>query len=152
MPDLVFRAATTADVLRLLTFVQARASEDGTSAFVPGVVESALQQLIADPGLGEAWLIEHAGEPAGYIIVTWGFSLEFHGRDAFIDELYVAPSHRGRGIGQRAIEHASNRCGARGIGALHLEVDPENERALALYRRSGFQERGYRLMSRRLSP
>ena len=135
-----------------MTFIQALAVEDGSAVFKPDKAELALRQLLADPGLGEAWLIDCDGAATGYVVVTWGFSLEFHGRDAFVDELYVVPERRGMGVGQRAMDHAAERCLARGISALHLEVDPENDRAISLYRRSGFRERGYRLMSRRLIP
>jgi ribosomal protein S18 acetylase RimI-like enzyme len=134
-----------------MLFIQALAAEDGTAAFHADKAEAALRMLIADPALGEAWLIDRDGSEAGYLVVTWGFSLEFHGRDAFVDELYVVPELRGMGLGRLAIDHAAERCRARGIEALHLEVDPENDRAVSLYCRSGFRERTYRLMSRRLS-
>jgi ribosomal protein S18 acetylase RimI-like enzyme len=49
------------------------------------------------------------------------------------------------------VELAERECRARGVRALHLEVEPGNERAHALYRRSGFAERGYVLMSKRLA-
>ena len=39
----------------------------------------------------------------GYVVVTLGFSLESGGRDGFIDELYIAPAARGRGIGAKVL-------------------------------------------------
>ena len=135
-----------------MTFIRALAAEDGATVFNADKAEAALRQLIADSAWGEAWLIDRGGAAQGYVVITWGFSLEFHGRDAFVDELYIVPELRGMGVGRRAIDHAAERCRARGIGALHLEVDPDNDRAVSLYRRNGFQERGYRLMSRRLTP
>ena len=148
---IAFRAPTDTDIPHLLSLIRALNAEDGSTTFHPERAEAALRELISDQVFGEAWLIEANGAPAGYVVVTIGFSLEFHGRDAFVDELYIVPHLRGAGIGHRAVEHAAERCRARGIGALHLEVDPENERALSLYRRCGFRERGYKLMTRRLS-
>jgi ribosomal protein S18 acetylase RimI-like enzyme len=95
-------------------------------------------------------VIEREGTPAGYLVLTWGYSLEFHGRDAFIDELYVAPAHRGVGVGRDAVAFAETACREHGAGAVHLEVELDNERAHGLYRRSGFAERGLRLMTKRL--
>jgi ribosomal protein S18 acetylase RimI-like enzyme len=149
--DIDFRAASEADIPLLIRLVRALADEDGSTTFDPDRTQAAIHQLLADPSLGEAWIIERGGDVAGYLVITWGFSLEFHGRDAFVDELYLLPALRGQGIGRLAIEHAAERCRTRGIGAVHLEVDPENERAISLYRRSGFVQRGYRLMSRRLT-
>jgi ribosomal protein S18 acetylase RimI-like enzyme len=69
-----------------------------------------------------------------------------------VDELYVAPGHRGAGLGRRALEVAETACRDHGAGALHLLVEAENERAHALYRRNGFTERGQRLMTKLLDP
>jgi len=150
--EIDFRAATENDIPVLMSLVRALAGEDGSTTFHPDRAEAAMRQLLADSSLGEAWIIERQGSVAGYVVITWGFSLEFHGRDAFVDELYLLPGLRGQGIGRLAIEHAAERCRARGIGAVHLEVDPDNERAVSLYRRNGFVQRGYRIMSRRLTP
>jgi ribosomal protein S18 acetylase RimI-like enzyme len=124
--------------------------EDGSTPLREDAAETALRALLAAPDRGLVWVIEQAGEAAGYLVLTWGYSLEFHGRDAFIDELYVAPSYRGAGLGRQAVEWAEAACMAHGAGAVHLEVEIDNERAHALYRRRGFAERGLRLMTKRL--
>jgi ribosomal protein S18 acetylase RimI-like enzyme len=147
----LFRAALDADIDQLLEFMCALYEEEGSAAFLRNAAEGAFRDLLGDPELGRVWLIERGGAPAGYLVVTWGFSLEFHGRDAFIDELYVAPAHRGAGLGRQAVDVAEAACLAYGVGALHLEVENGNERAHALYRRSGFAERGLRLMTKRLA-
>ena len=126
-------------------------AEDGTAPFVRAAVERALDALLRDPERGRVWLIERDGGPVGYLVLTWGFSLEFHGRDAYIDELYVAPEHRGAGVGGEAIGLAEHVCREQGVRALHLEVDLGNERAHALYRRNGFAERGHRLMTKAIA-
>jgi len=125
--------------------------EDGSTPLREDAAETALRGLLAAPDRGLVWVIEQAGEAAGYLVLTWGYSLEFHGRDAFIDELYLAPRYRGAGLGRQAVEWAEDACRAHGAGAVHLEVEMDNERAHALYRRSGFAERGLRLMTKRLS-
>jgi diamine N-acetyltransferase len=146
-----FRGAKESDIEQLLAFMQALYQEDGSTPFIRPAVHQALRELLDDPDRGRVWLIERDGESAGYLVVTWGFSLEFHGRDAFIDELYVAPAHRGRGLGRQAVGHAEAACRANGVAALHLEVETGNERAHALYRGRGFAERGLRLMTKRIA-
>ena len=146
----LFRTAVPSDVGQVLEFMRALNEEDGATPFQADRAEAALRSLLGEPDRGRVWVIERAGSPAGYLVVTWGYSLEFHGRDAFIDELYVAPAHRGVGLGRQAVELAEAACRAYGVGALHLEVETGNERAHALYRQSGFAERGLRLMTKRL--
>jgi diamine N-acetyltransferase len=146
-----FRPATQTDVGPLLGFMRALYQEDGTTPLREDAAEAALRRLLAEPACGLVRVIERGGEAAGYLVLTWGFSLEFHGRDAFIDELYVAPRHRGAGLGRAAVEWAEAACREHGAGALHLEVEIANERAHGLYRSRGFAERGLRLMTKRLA-
>jgi len=110
----------------------------------------ALTQLIGDESLGGAWLIESDGRTAGYLVLTYGFSLEFGGHDAFIDEIFLREEFRGRGLGRRALEFAETVCRGRGVRALLLEVERDNAAAQEVYRRSGFERRGFHLMVKRL--
>jgi ribosomal protein S18 acetylase RimI-like enzyme len=107
-----------------------------------------LDLLFTDESLGRAWFIEVEGECAGYLVLAASFSLEFHGRDAFVDELYVRPAYRGRGLGTHALERAMAECRALGIHALHLEVDHDNPQARALYERLGFVDHDRHLMTK----
>jgi len=79
-----------------------------------------------------------------------GRSVEFGGRSAFLDELYVKPSSRGRGVGSIALRLLQSACRKMGARSLALEVHLENARAEALYRREGFASNGRLLMTRRL--
>jgi ribosomal protein S18 acetylase RimI-like enzyme len=97
-----------------------------------------LGRLLADPNLGQIFVLEDGGSVVGYLLLTFGFSLEFGGRDAVVDELYVAPAHRGRGLGTNALAAAEEACRELGIRAIHLVVERYKEGAQALYRRVGF--------------
>ena len=78
------------------------------------------------------------------------FSVLRRAEDAFVDELYVRGRFRGRGIGTRALEAAAELCRSNGVCALHLEVERSNTRAQSVYRRTGFVDRKFVLMTRRL--
>ena len=113
--------------------------------------KAALGRLLAEPALGGLWKIEVDGELAGYIVLCRGFSIEFNGFDAFIDEFFLLPGFRGQGIGRRVLEQIADEAGRLDINALHLEVARDNEAAQRLYRASGFKARDkYLLMSREL--
>lgn len=111
-------------------------------------VEAALQALLADDRLGCVLIAEDSGRPVGYTVIGFGYSLEFHGRDAFVDELYVADPARGQGIGSLLLDAAEMACRARGIKALHLESGHGNPRATALYERRGFKAHERHLMTK----
>jgi GNAT superfamily N-acetyltransferase len=113
-------------------------AEDG----YPFEVESAarvVSDFLADPGLGRAWVMEADGLPVGYAVLAFGYSFEFGGRDAFVDELFVLPDHRGKGLGAAALEVIERACRELGVHALHLEVEPGKDRVVAFYERRGFR-------------
>ena len=110
----------------------------------------ALTALLADPALGRVWIAERGGAAVAYAVLTLGFSLEYLGRDAFVDELYVRPEARRGGLARAAFDHMEAACRELGVGALHLEVEHGNDPAAALYRERGFADDGRRLWTRRL--
>jgi GNAT superfamily N-acetyltransferase len=114
-------------------------------------VETALRILLADGRLGCVLVAEDAGKPAGYVVLGFGYSLEFHGRDAFVDELFVAEPARGSGIGSLLLDAAEMACRARGIKAMHLESGHGNPRATGLYGRRGFKAHERHLMTKWLA-
>jgi ribosomal protein S18 acetylase RimI-like enzyme len=117
-----------------------------------GLRKNSVARLLGDRSLGEIWLIKTADRIVGYIAVCFSYSIEFGGRDAFIDEFFVEREYRGKGIGSKAIAHVTEWLRGHGFAALHLEVDSTNERATAAYERAGFAIRDkYHVMSLGLS-
>ena len=112
------------------------------------VLRRALQALWAEPLHGGAWLARVDQIAVGYGILCCGFSLEYGGRDAFVDELYVRPACRDRGIGNRLLDAMEARCLDIGIAALHLEVDHDNPDGRRLYERRGFVDHRRHLMTK----
>ena len=102
---------------------------------------------LLEPGstLGCIWLIRTGdaagGEAVGYVALCFGYSIEFRGRDAFVDEFFLVDSARGKGLGSRALERVKAEARALGIAALHLEVARDNARARRLYEQWGFGAR-----------
>jgi ribosomal protein S18 acetylase RimI-like enzyme len=99
----------------------------------------ALVRLLGDSNLGAVVVAEKDGSLAGYAVVTYGFDLEWAGRDSFLTEIYVVPSARRGGVGRAMLEEAQRVARAGGAAAIHLGVLPENGPAQALYRRAGFE-------------
>ena len=145
--DVAFRLADVADIDLLVKFMREFYEFDGL-AFEEEVARSALRQILGDDSFGRVWLIQVGGSPAGYVVLTPGFSLMYGGRDAFVDELYVRAEHRGRGVGRRALEFVEGVCRTLGVRALHLEVGRGNTTAQAVYRRLGFQDHDQYLLTK----
>lgn len=143
---MTFRLATDSDLPALLDLEAEFYAHEGYP-FDRASNERSLRRLAHDPSLGRLFIV---GQGDGYMVVTFGFSIEFGGRDAFIDELYIAPHARGRGLGTEAIRIAEAACVAADVATLHLEVEHENARARTLYERQGFYTHDRHLMSKRL--
>jgi len=101
----------------------------------------ALQQHVHDQGRRQAWpraellILEHAGTPAGRMVVDAG------GAAWRLVELALLPEMRGRGLGLALVQALQRRAGAHGA-AITLAVACTNGAALRLYRRTGFTVAG----------
>lgn len=90
----------------------------------------------------DAWVFEAADAPGpaltGYAIVMWIPD------EAHLLNLGVAAGAQGRGLGRAMLDWLMRDATDRGARAMMLEVRPSNERAIALYRSSGFAQIGVR--------
>jgi ribosomal protein S18 acetylase RimI-like enzyme len=98
--------------------------------------------LLRDPSLGAIWIVFYDGEPAGHVVVTVRFSMEYGGFDAFIDDPFVRPEYRRRGLGKALLNELFAECARRNVLAVHVEVAHDNVPAQALYRRCGLRYNG----------
>lgn len=112
---------------------------------------AALRPLLEGSPHGAAYLIGPRQGPVGYIVVSFGYSVEMGGIDGFIDEFYIRENVRGRGMGGEVLRSLMPALADSGVRALHLEVDRENLDAKRLYARLGFEPREkHHLMTRRM--
>jgi PIN domain nuclease of toxin-antitoxin system/ribosomal protein S18 acetylase RimI-like enzyme len=147
--ELALASLTLGDLPLLERFVRAYYVEDGHE-FHEERQPAALAALAAgDVALGRGWLVRHRGQTVGYVVLTRGFSIEAGGCEGCIDELYLVPEVRGRGLGRRVLALLEAEAGRLGARRLFLEVERGN-RAIALYRRAGFVDHGRHLLSKQL--
>jgi GNAT superfamily N-acetyltransferase len=145
-----FREAVAADVGPMVELMRRYYAQDGYT-FIDAEARAAALMLINDAHLGRLWVACDDNTVVGYVAVALGFSFEYRGREAFVDELLIAESHRGRGLGREALEVAEAYCREMGVNALHLEVERHRENALELYRRRGYADFGRYLMTKWLT-
>jgi ribosomal protein S18 acetylase RimI-like enzyme len=115
------------------------------------VSKALFQEFISNENLGKAWLIFSDNEIVGYIILTFVFSFEYQGRIAFLDELYVTETARGKGIGSKAIEFVKTESHKLSLKLIYLEVEPHNENAQKLYLANGFESHNRQLMKYKIN-
>ena len=108
----------------------------------------ALARALSNPELAQIYLIFRGTELAGYFALTFCFSLEFQGRFALLDEIYVREPFRRQKLGTAVVVFAEDLCRKAGIKALRLEVGRENIGAQSLYRVAGFKEDERNLMTK----
>jgi diamine N-acetyltransferase len=140
------REAKASDVPALLRMMRSLAEHAPAIAFDEDGVRRS--RNLGDAELGHAWLVSLGENPVGYVILTFGYSFEFRGRDAFVDELYVEAEFRRMGLGRRAMEFVEKKARQLGVNAVHLEVDRGNDGASELYRRAGCADHGRHLMTK----
>jgi GNAT superfamily N-acetyltransferase len=144
------RPADPAD-LDTLVDLMAEFYAESAAPFASEPAAWAFAAILADETLGRVWILELGGMAAGYAVLTFGFSMEYGGRDAFLDDLFVREPHRGCGLGRAAMEQVLDECARRGVRAVHLEVGRDNVPARELYRRFGFVDHDLQLMTFKLA-
>lgn len=116
--------------------------------FEESVAMAALKKLVSNPSLGQMYLIFRGAELAGYFALTFCFSLEFHGKFALLDELYLREPLRRQKLGRSVMEFAERICRELHIKALRLEVGIGNTAAQSLYCAEGFTREDRHLMTK----
>jgi len=131
-------------------FPRTRALQDHEAIEISDArLEAGLRTLLGNPGFGGVWLVTRAGETIGYAIVTYGFDLEFGGREGWLTELWIDADQRTQGAGAAALEALLPELAQRDVKAVHLQVRGDNP-AMRLYERSGFVASPRTIMTRRI--
>lgn len=110
------------------------------------VAKTLFQEFITHEHLGKSWLIYSENEIVGYIILTFIFSFEYGGKIAFVDELFIKETARGKGFGKEAIQFIQSEVPKLSLKLLYLEVEPHNENAQKLYLTHDFELHNRKLM------
>jgi GNAT superfamily N-acetyltransferase len=110
------------------------------------VAERTFARLLAVPTQGQIWLLEADGRPAGFIVLTISFSMEYGGQRGLVDDFFVATEFRRQGLGSLALQVVKEECSRREISALLVEVGRDNESAIRICRRAGMADTDHMLM------
>lgn len=109
------------------------------------IFHSDIDQCLAQSPYLEGFIIEDDGVTQGYAMVAKSFSTEFGKQCIWIEDLYLKEPYRNRGIGSYVLQCITDRfsdC------IFRLEVEADNERAIAAYKKCGFSELPYMEMKK----
>jgi GNAT superfamily N-acetyltransferase len=133
--SLIPRTATVVDAVTMARLLNDFNVEFGDPSPGQDVLARRLRRLLsADSTLGLL-----AGDPAaGFALLTLRTNVWYDTAVALLDELYVVPSMRGRGIGSALLESACRLVRGRGVELMEINVDGEDRDARRFYQRHGF--------------
>lgn len=131
--------ARTDDLPKLKGMVAAFHAEFGIEQ-EDAVREAALLPLLEGSPLGVIYILGPRNAPVGYVAISFGWSIELGGIDGFVDEFWIRPAVRGKGMGSEALAALIRALKDAGVRALHLETDRDS-RTAQLYERLGFERR-----------
>lgn len=137
MADVTLRLAKPEDVPTILGFVQALAEFEHLSHEVDATEEDFQRSLFGDAPRAEALIVEHAGQPIGFALWFYNFST-FRGRPGlYLEDIYIEPAYRRRGIGRRIFLFLARHAVERGCVRFDWDVLNWNVKAIQFYRSLG---------------
>jgi GNAT superfamily N-acetyltransferase len=137
-PNLLrIRPAAVDDVPLVLHFIRRLAEYERLAHEVVATEEGLRRWLFGERPAAEVVIAEWDGEPAGFALFFHNFST-FLGRPGiYLEDLYVEPALRGRGIGRALLGHLARLAVERGCGRLEWWVLDWNDDAIRFYRSLG---------------
>lgn len=143
------RDATLDDVSPIVRMMETFNHEEDI-AITARAIEESVSSLLNNPAWGGILVADIGGVPSAYALYSFGFDIEFGGRLATLNELFVLPRHRGKGVGQALLAAVQGRVRGSGAHTLELLVRRENVGAQLFYRRNDFTFDPRLLMVKRL--
>ena len=137
MTKIWLRVATERDVPLILSFIRELAEYERLSHEVVATEEVLRASLFGERPAAEVMIGDYGGEPAGFALFFHNFST-FLGRPGIhLEDLYVTPGLRGRGVGRAMLAYLARLAKERGCGRLEWSVLDWNEPAIKLYKSIG---------------
>ena len=136
-PDegLTIRGADRGDIPLLLSLIRELAEYEHLLEEVVATEEMLKGSLLGREAVAEAVILEFGGELAGFAVYFHTFSTFMGRRGIYLEDLYVRPAFRGRGIGRATLVHLAQLAEQRNCGRLEWAVLDWNEPAIEFYRR-----------------
>ena len=137
VPDLTIRYAQRDDVPVLLSMIRELAEFEELLHLMQASEAELAQELFAEPRVAEALLAELGGEAVGFALFFHNFSTFVGRKGLYLEDLYVRPHARRRGVGRALITFVAKIAFERRCGRFEWSVLDWNTRAIDFYRSLG---------------
>jgi GNAT superfamily N-acetyltransferase len=129
------RAATVDDVSTLMAFLRGLAEFERLP--LATTEDSLREALFGDPPAAQALLLQVGGQPVGYALYFYTFASMSGKRCLWLDDLFVAPEHRGKGVGRAVMTHLARLAVERDCARFEWIVLDWNAKAISFYESLG---------------
>lgn len=137
MSGILLRDAVPGDEASIVSFVRALAEYEHLTHQVQGTAEDFRRALFGASPRVWAMIAEREGGPVGFALWFYNFST-FRGRPGlYVEDVFVAPAHRGQGVGRALFHEMARRAVAEGCARMEWSVLDWNAPAIAFYRAIG---------------
>lgn len=137
MDELEIRAARRADIPLLLEFIRELAEYEQLAHEVEATESQLAENLFGSLPQAEVLVAEWGGQPAGFALFFHNFSTFRGVRGLYLEDLFVRPDFRGRGIGKALLAALAGLAVERGCARFEWAVLDWNSDAIEFYRAMG---------------
>jgi GNAT superfamily N-acetyltransferase len=136
------RSARMDEIEEMLPLIRAYCEFYETEPYDEGL-RRMFETLITDPSQGAVFIARDAGRAVGFATLDWKWSSLKAARIGYLEDLFVDPEARGRGIADALIEVCAERCRELGMPTMAWQTAPDNHRAQQVYNRTGAEAETY---------
>ncbi|MCU7555237.1 GNAT family N-acetyltransferase [Alteromonas sp. ASW11-19] len=143
------RPATVDDCSQILAFITELAIYEKAEHEVESTETDLSQTLFSDDATAHCVIGEYQGKPSGFAVYFYNYST-WQGRNGlYLEDLYVSPEFRGKGLGKALLKHLAGQAVAKNCGRFEWSVLDWNTPAIDFYESLGAKPKsewvGYRL-------
>ena len=130
-------SATESDIPLILTFIKGLAEYEGLAHEVVATEKNLRDSLFGPRASAEVVIAYNAKEPVGFAVFFHNYSTFLGRTGLYLEDLFVLPEWRRRGLGQALMGHVARIAVTRDCGRLEWSVLDRNEPAIRFYRALG---------------
>lgn len=146
--NFLVRKANHSDLEKLVSFAIAEAGEAEKTARSAGLIREGVRVGLGDDSIAMYWVLEKEdSDVIGNVSVVKEWSNWNAGYYWWIQSMFLHPEYRGKGLMGKLIEAVREAAKHEGAVELRLYVHNKNERAIKAYRKAGFFNSDYRIMT-----
>lgn len=148
---MTIRNAQPTDADALAELIMAMALESEGRELHRETLFSGIQAVFINPALGRYWVVERDSQLMACTLITVEWSDWNNAPYWWIQSLYIKPEFRGQGLFEEMLSALESAARTSGVKELRLYVEQNNQRAIRVYERCGFESDHYRCMTKELS-